>query len=340
MSHIPHVLSDSTNPTDSFPVTHSILSTAALLSEILPLYDLAGQVSCIFLARGINDTYLVQTSTEKYILRAYQTGWRTLSDVLYETDVLVYLDQKGVPVSSPVAQIDGRYVCTVQAPEGMRQLVLFTYAPGGPLDRHDATDSYYHGRALATIHNATDDFTSFHVRPPLDLSYLIDQSLQVIQPLQTCSSSNWAYLLAIAERLRSRVQQLALQGLDWGVCHGDSHMLNDHIDSDHHITFFDFDCCASGWRAYDLATVRWCEGFYKMDPGDVLWNAFLKGYTEKRPIAETELMSIPIFVALREIWHTAFVAWLQPSSGVQGFDSILQRTIRLLQEWEITQIKW
>ena len=111
-------------------------------------------------------------------------------------------------------------------------------------------------------------------------------------------------------------------------------MLNDHISEDHTITLFDFDCCAMGWRAYDLAILRWCEGFYKMDPGDVLWQAFLKGYTELRPVSETDLASIPTFVAIREIWHTALCAWLQPASGVQGFEKILQRTIRLLQDWE------
>lgn len=59
-----------------------------------------------------------------------------------------------------------------------------------------------------------------------------------------------------------------------------------------------------------------------------------KGYTESRPLSATDRAVIPVFVALREIWHTALIAWLQPSSGVQGFDHILQRTIRLLREWE------
>jgi Ser/Thr protein kinase RdoA (MazF antagonist) len=334
MSHVSYSLADDSSTTAPFPVTYSISSTIALQSEILPRYDLGDQVTCIFLTRGVNDTYLVQTSLEKYILRIYRTGWRTLSDVLYEIDVLGHLDRKGIPVSKPVAQIDGSFVCTIQAPEGPRQIVLFSYAPGAPLNRHDATDSYYHGKAVATMHNAMDTFTTVHHRDPLDLTYLIDQSLQAIQSLHTCSSADWSYLQDLAERLRTQIQQFSKRGLDWGLCHGDCHMLNDHISEDHTITLFDFDCCAMGWRAYDLAILRWCEGFYKMDPGDVLWQAFLKGYTELRHVSETDLASIPAFVALREIWHTALFAWLQPGSGVQGFEKILQRTIRLLQDWE------
>lgn len=339
MSHVSHSLSNGAASAVPFPVIHSILSPEALLSEVLPLYNLGSPAKCLFLTRGVNDTYLVQTPAEKYILRVYRAEWRTLSDILYEIEIVIHLGQKGVPVSLPIALKDGDFVCTLQAPEGPRHLVLFTYAPGAPLNRHDATDSYYHGSALAGIHNATDGFSNSHIRGNLDLDYLIDQSLQAIQPLHTCSSADWEYLRELTERLRLQIQHLATQDLDWGVCHGDCHMLNDHISEDHTITFFDFDCCASGWRAYDLAIVRWSKGFYQMDPDDTLWNAFLKGYLEQRTLTRTDLTSIPMFVALREIWHTALIAWLQPSSGIQGFDRILQRTLRLLREWETTQLK-
>lgn len=93
------------------------------------------------------------------------------------------------------------------------------------------------------------------------------------------------------------------------------------------------------WRAYDLAIVRWSEGFYQMDPEDALWHAFLKGYGECRELSQNDLASITTFVALREIWHTALFAWLQPSSGAQGFERILQRTLRLLRAWEATQLQ-
>ena len=230
-------------------------------------------------------------------------------------------------------------ICTLQAPEGPRHLVLFTYAPGRQLKRHDATDTYYHGRALADLHNASDTFTSAHVRDPLDLAYLIDHSLRMIQPLYTGPLADWSYLQNLAERLRTQIQQFATQGLAWGVCHGDCHTSNDHIDDNQIITFFDFDCCSAGWRAYDLAIMRWNEGFYQMDPDDTLWQAFLKGYTEHRPVADTDLASIPTFVAVREIWHMALIAWLQPASGSQGFDKIMQRTLRLLREWDATQLR-
>jgi len=339
MSHVSLSLSNRAATAPSFPVIHSILDPAALPGEVLSLYDLDRRAKCLFLARGVNDTYLVQTPAEHYILRAYRTGWRTLSDILYEVDVLNHLGRTGIPVSLPLAQRDRTFVHTLLAPEGPRHLVLFTYAPGAPPNRHDATDSYSHGKALAALHNATDGFSSDYARGALDLDYLISQSLQAIQSLHSSSAADWDYLQALSARLRLQIQQLSIQGLDWGVCHGDCHMLNEHVSEDRTIIFFDFDCCAAGWRAYDLAIVRWSEGFYHMDPDDVFWQAFLKGYREQRPLAEANLASIPAFVAIREIWHTALIARLQPSSGLQGCDRMFQRTLRLLRAWETTRLK-
>ena len=339
MPHVSHFSPNTASFTTPFPTVHSILAPTALTAEILPHYDLENPVNCIFLARGVNDTYLVQAGTEKYILRIYTVGQRSLSDILYEIDILLHLERNGVSVSTPVAQGDGNYINVLQAPEGPRQVVLFTYAQGKALNRHAATDSYHHGRAVATIHNATTSFTSTHTRTALDLPYLLDQSMQNIASLLAYTSADWSYLQGFAERLHSQIAHFSAQGLDWGVCHGDCHMLNDHINNDEMITFFDFDFCGMGWRAYDLAIVRWSEGFYNMDPEDVLWQAFLKGYKEQRHIAERDLVSIPAFVAVREIWHTALIASMQLSSGMQDFDRLMQRTVRLLGEWEKSQFK-
>ncbi|HLZ56407.1 MAG TPA: phosphotransferase [Ktedonosporobacter sp.] len=323
-----------------FPVSHSILSAAALQEEVLSCYDLGDQVRCLFLAQGVNDTYLVQTRTEQYILRVYRARLRQLSDILYEIDALIHLDRQGVPVSTPVASIDGSFVHILSAPEGPRQAVLFSYAPGEQMDRHDATNHYHHGRAVAALHNAADTFESQYVRAPLDLNYLIDQSLAAIQPLPVYSPADWEYLQNLAQRLRSQIQHIAVRGLNWGFCHGDNHILNAHSDTQHTITLFDFDYNAPGWRAYDLAIMWWCEGFYKMDPDDTLWNSFLRGYAELRSLAAADLASIPTFVAIRELWHCALIAELQPSLGFQGFPKKLQRTLRLLREWEATRIQW
>ncbi len=64
-----------------FPITHSTLAADALLSAILPAYNIGAPLRCKLLQRLLNDTYLVETEQGKYILRAstgqlaYRSGY-------------------------------------------------------------------------------------------------------------------------------------------------------------------------------------------------------------------------------------------------------------------------
>lgn len=51
-------------------VIHSIISGDALIETVLNYYS----TSCQIYKRGLNDTYLVTTEQEKYILRVYYCG--------------------------------------------------------------------------------------------------------------------------------------------------------------------------------------------------------------------------------------------------------------------------
>ncbi len=100
--------------TTYFLATHSILSASALLSYVQERYDIGDAIECKFFNFGLNDTYLLQTSTGKYILRVYRMGWRSPSDILYELDMLLHLHRKGVSVSFPLTMRDGKPVVHVE----------------------------------------------------------------------------------------------------------------------------------------------------------------------------------------------------------------------------------
>src|SRR5262245_30453545 len=124
-------MSSSPHPARSyFPVTHSILSAAALMAEVLPDYDIGTPVECKLLDRSLNDTYLIGTTDDRYILRVYRTNWRSLSEIGYELDALIHMAQKGLSLAVPLARKDNRFIRTLHAPEGDRQAALFTYAKG------------------------------------------------------------------------------------------------------------------------------------------------------------------------------------------------------------------
>ncbi len=122
------------------PVLRSILVPEALSSLVEAAYGLT--VTRLQLIKAVVlDTYRVWTSAGLYILRVYPRRRRTFAEINAELDFLAYLHSQGAPVSIPVVQRNGERLLTLQAPEGTRYAVLFTYAQGEPL-----------GENLAAIH--------------------------------------------------------------------------------------------------------------------------------------------------------------------------------------------
>jgi len=318
--------------TDVVPVTHSIVATQTLMDEVGSGYRVGHPIECRLLQRGLNDTYLVRTMEERYILRLYRTAWRTPADVFYELDMLVHLRGKGLAVSTPLPRRDGTLASTLLCPEGVRLLVLFTYAQGDPPAwPQDEEFCRAYGRAAAAIHTGLDDFASPHARFALDLHYLIDQPLHTIVPLLNGRAEDVSYLHRLADRLRTYVGDVG-PTLEYGACHGDFNSGNCSL-ADGVLTFFDFDCCGPGWRVFDLATFAW--NMKLAEQPEALSDAFLSGYAECRPIAAADLAALPYFVLIRHIWllglHTANgqdwgFGWLD-----RGY---MDNAMKFLRDWE------
>jgi Ser/Thr protein kinase RdoA (MazF antagonist) len=321
---------------DSFPVTRSILSAEALSEVVVADYALAVPTECLFFQWGLNDTYLLKTSDATYVLRIYRRGWRSLPEIEYELEVLLFLQNAGIGVSAPIRRKDGRFVGTIHAPEGLRYTVLFTYAPGRQptYETNDDNAAYQYGKVAAQIHTATKTFQSPHQRVVLDWEHLVDVPLRSIQPMLAHRPEDCNYLQTLTETLRRQVMQLPLSSLEQGFCHGDLHWGNAHVqDGTHTITLFDFDCCGVGWRAYDIAVFRWATRSRKKEQEQ--WPAFLQGYRDERDIHEREIHAIPYFVALRHVWLLGLHAECRQDLGMGWMnDAYFDEAITFLREWE------
>jgi Ser/Thr protein kinase RdoA (MazF antagonist) len=317
-----------------FPVVHSTLSAQALLTQVLPLYDIESPEDCKLLNIGLNDTYVLTCNEGKlYILRVYRAGWRTLENILYEIDVLLHLNKKGVTVSIPLPGKNGIYVNSLEAPEGPRNVVLFTYAQGKEPDYEEEIQATQYGRAVAKVHAATDDFVSAHSRFSLDIDHLIESPLKAIKPLLKNRIQDWEYLNALSDVLCRQLNALPIANLGRGFCHGDLHGWNANFTDDGTVTLYDFDCCGFGWRAYDVAVFRWCARLREKE--QQRWPAYLKGYQESRNLNQTELTAIPLFIGIRHFWlmgvHTSNAkefgyGWVN--------DSYFDRELGFLRQWE------
>ncbi len=318
-----------------FPVTRSILSAEALQAYLFLNYDVGNIAECKFLTQGLNDSYLVRADSARYILRAYRSGWRSASEIEFEIEALLHLQQSGVSVSTPLIRRDGKYIEAIMAPEGMRFLVLFSYALGKEptYGTNEIVEALLYGKMVARIHKETNTFRSKHSRFTLDLTYLLDNPLEIIKPFFSNRVEDLEYLVGLAEKLRQHIKSMPINSLDFGFCHGDLHGQNAHIDQDKAITFFDFDCCGMGWRAYDIAVFRWGSLFNNKSAER--YASFMRGYNEIRCLCPIDLDSIPYFVVLRQIWYMGLHAGCKNDFGFGGLNErFFDRQLKLLRDCE------
>jgi Ser/Thr protein kinase RdoA (MazF antagonist) len=272
------------------------------VKQVLPEYRLGEIAACDYYSHGINDTYRVRTTAgETYYLRVYRSAWRDREQISFELDALTHLQRKGFPAAHPLHRPDGSFLYTLEAPEGRRYAAVFCEAPGEQLsyDEEPAETAYRYAWAVAEMHNALDDFSSAHRRPAIDLEHLVEAPLRHVQPYLSAQPEQWEALCKIAGRVREGI--LAAGALEQGFVHGDLQGYHANRAPDGRLTFYDFDCCGPGYRAYDLAVFRWCSRLKEQEA--VWWEPYLCGYQEVRPIPPNDLKANPLFVACRYLWH-------------------------------------
>lgn len=289
---------------DSFPTIYSTLSSEALVERVLPYYKIDKVISCQFWNRGLSDVYIVETLTQRYILRVSHCHWRSCSDIDFELELLDFLRQRQLPVSYPLRTKHGQLSIELNAPEGHRYAALFTYAPGRvALGDLNLAQSQKLGETVAQIHKAGMDFHSYSHRQPLTLEYLLDESLEAIAPFIEHRSDDLDYLREAIEQIEHQLHDFPQEPPFWGICWGDPHSGNAHFTSDREVTLFDFDQCGYGWRAFDLG--KFLQVAMRTGIGHNVREAFLNGYQSVQALTKLELDSLQAFTQTAHIWNWA-----------------------------------
>lgn len=285
------------------PVIHSIPSGEALIENVLCNYQIEKPLSCRLYKRGLNDTYLVETDRDRYILRVYRRGWRTLEAINFEVELLAFLHNHKMPVAYPLQSNSGSFTQAIEAPEGRRYATLFSYAPGRAVnEKLNSEQSRRLGEVLANIHVATDDFKSRFNRPALNYEYLLERSLNIIAPFFSDRADDLDDLQKQTEKIKMQLEvlKLPLSAPVYGICMGDVHSGNAHFTETDEPTLFDFDQCGYGWRTFDIGKFMHVTYAWKMN--SEIRKPFLDGYQTIRKLSEDELASIPIFTKVAHIW--------------------------------------
>jgi Ser/Thr protein kinase RdoA (MazF antagonist) len=285
---------------------------------------------------GDNDTYLVQAGETRYALRAYRYGrsWiRSESDYRFELEWLAFLHGRGLPVSYPIRRRDGTLLGQMAAPEGTRCWALFSFAEGRVVYPANREQSRLVGQKVAEIHLASDDFVTEHRRFRTDLEFLLDQPVAwITRFLGDCRKEDVAFITRLAQESKERILSLSISGDGFGIIGGDFNGGNHHFTDADQVTFFDFDLCGCGWRAYDLAVFFRNARLGGAPPA--MGEAFLEGYRSVRTLSPAELRAIPWFVIARQIWRMgARTAEIDLCGDAWLVDGYWERMVGALRRW-------
>lgn len=305
-----------------------------LLGTLALNYELRQPLAAAFLTRGINDTYVVQSGGQRFILRVYRRGLRTEKEIEAELSIIGLLHEGGVGVSRPVRARDESLIQEVNSLEGTRYAVLFDFASGERPVEYDPNLAHTVGRTLATIHNSLDLVKEPYMRQRMTVSTLIDEPLKLITGSVFWRPSDHGFLLPLASELRNRVLQFPSNPPFYGICHGDFHRRNFHVAENGRITLFDFDVCGYVWRPYEFASL-----LRDIGSNTAVWNALIAGYREQRRMEETELRSIYVFWAVRSLWELGLQAMLAEEIGKERVEEVFEfetsRLLRWIKEYEL-----
>jgi Ser/Thr protein kinase RdoA (MazF antagonist) len=281
-----------------FPTQYSTLSAPALKDHLEKQYGLHN-MRCRLLVRNVSDTYILEGSDAKYIFKIYRDNYRKLDEIRAEVELLEVLKAGGARVAYVIADLQGRRIQSFQAAEGIRNGVLFYFAPGSVVMDPNDRQLTIIGREMAVMHNITAGLQLKHDRITYDFHTTLDRPLEVIRERFRELPEEYAFLQEVAEKVKKKLGAFRTEAFSYGYCHYDLLAKNFHFDEQDGITFFDFDWCGKGWLANDLMTLYVHYFFHvhfsriTQEEAGRAFRVAVDGYRQIRNITDEELDAIP-----------------------------------------------
>lgn len=285
-------------PMSHFPVSNSNLSGTHIAVFLQEKYAFSKDTQCRLIKAGINDTYLVSEKADKYVFRVYSLNWRTKTEINQEIKLLNLLKQNDISISYPIADFENHYIQTLNAPEGDRFAVLFSYANGEKQHIISEETHFQIGQLMGRLHQVTHDLKLHRVDYSPEL-ILID-SLQKVASFLNNDSEEMAFMKSAQSYLLQEFKNADVAHIRQGIVHLDIWYDNLNISSDGKVTLFDFDFCGNGWLCLDIAyyilQLHNLER-YEANAYQPKVDSFLKGYESVIPISSEEKRLIPMLGA-------------------------------------------
>ncbi|KIX20079.1 aminoglycoside phosphotransferase [Flavobacterium sp. 316] len=277
----------------AFPVTSSTLSAKELGLFIIEKYNLNKNGSCELFRTGINHTYFITENEIKYVARVYSYKWRSKSEILAEINVLNVLKEHAINISYPIADKKGEYIQEINAPEGTRYLVLFSFAEGNKVRFINNETCFSIGSIMASIH--TKMFDKEINRIHYNLETLLELPYEYAKPFFSETLEEMKFIKKQSIEIKDYFDLNELKNIPKGVVHMDIWYDNMSITTQNEVTIFDFDFCGNGYLIFDVA--YFCKQLFHIETDkkeyESKMKSFLNGYESIRKLTKEEMLLIP-----------------------------------------------
>jgi Ser/Thr protein kinase RdoA (MazF antagonist) len=284
------------------------------LRATLPKWGLPETAPVSLLTISENATYLVEDESRgrRLVLRVHRPNYHTEDEIRSELAWITALRESGVvETPRPVPELDGTLLSSFTDGDTRRYVVAFEHMTGKEPDASDDLVKWY-GR-LGAI-NARLHLHSRNWRRPAGFVRKVWNFDTIIGKDNLWG--DWREGLGLTkegrdvlERTATRLEELTLAygtGPDrFGLIHFDLRLANLLVEGDR-LGVIDFDDCGLSWFPYDFASA---VSFIEHEPylGDLM-AAWAAGYRKVTPLSKEDEAALPMFVMLRRMQLTAWVA--------------------------------
>ncbi|MBP4142685.1 phosphotransferase [Flavobacterium sp. P4023] len=277
----------------TFPVSASILSEKDLGRFIIEKYNLNESFECKLYRTGVNHTYFISNATEKYVVRVYCHNWRSKTEIIEELALLKVLKDNNLPISYPIPDKNEELIQEIKAPEGIRYVVLFSFAKGEKVRFITNENCFTVGSIMANIHNVTANKKINRVNYTSDI--LLEQSYNYLKSFFSEELNEMKFLKETGHKISKVFAENSLSENQKGIVHLDIWYDNFSINKENEITIFDFDNCGNGSLILDIG--YFCKQLFFIEQDKNQYESkvksFIDGYKQFRPLSEQEIKLIP-----------------------------------------------
>lgn len=284
--------------------------------------------SLMFWRASSNFVYAFENKQEKYFLRFSYQQESSIEQITDELAFMEYLRSNDYPCVVPVVSVNGKYIETVQHPEGAYFAVVFHAVIGVGLDE-SITEVQWEdwGKSLASLHQLSELYDSSSNRQ-WDWKGILQKINTILQAYPNEKEARQEL-----NTLTLYLQSLPISNRNYGLIHYDFQLDNLFYEDKHRsFNVIDFDDAVYSWYAHDIVTALddFLDDDMNVDHSPV--KSFLQGYRSIRPLSEEDVRTFPYFQRFMKLYQFSKLLWTLEGSDIvdapQWLDDLKIKLVR------------